>query len=335
MPRYEPSRFCYVFPDMDADQYEHFKESIKEFGVKNAVTLWNDPEKNELVIIDGRHRWRACEELGIECPTKIFDGDENDVAKFIRIENFERRQMNYGQIAAAFLKLRGITNIYRNQGREKLTGRPVGAKTGSGDTSCKMTTTAYGAMAKEAGVSPATINRAARVEREDPELLDKIISGEKTLHEAHKEVKARQDARKPQPTEIESRDLISETDEETDEEAEAVEQPTPPPAPKSRRQVDPDREPTPYEKMQDWNAVVEDWAKAAIEVGNNPPDGIDQKTLEIINGHLRSAASTIRAQKGHAICSYCDGAGCVKCNQLGWLNKTKHESAPPRKRGAA
>lgn len=307
MPRFELSKFCFLFPDMDPEQYDRLRDDIKENGVSSAIVLWHDPEQGKLVIVDGRHRDKACSELGIECPTREFKGTAVDVAKHVISLNLSRRHLNAGQIAMAWAKANGIVAVYRNPGGA--TGRPKGEAKGS----------AYEIVGKEIGVSPATVNRATHVLRESPEKAEEVLSGKKGLIQAVKEIRKEKDDKI-----IDSRESITDADD-----YEGVETPAAAtPADKG--------EPTTYQKMLEWNRVVEDWAKAALQVGQNPPDGIDTKTLEIINAHLRSAASTMRAQKGHATCSYCDGEGCQKCNQLGWLNKVKHESVPPaKKRGAA
>jgi ParB-like chromosome segregation protein Spo0J len=49
-----------LLPDMTAEEYEGLKASIKERGQEVPILLLNGQ------ILDGRHRYRACLDLGIE-----------------------------------------------------------------------------------------------------------------------------------------------------------------------------------------------------------------------------------------------------------------------------
>ena len=51
---------------MSAEEYESFKEDIKENGLLVPIIV-----NQEGVILDGHHRYRACKELGIECRYEI------------------------------------------------------------------------------------------------------------------------------------------------------------------------------------------------------------------------------------------------------------------------
>lgn len=49
-----------LFPDLKPDEYDTLKQSIKKDGLRDAII------KYEGVILDGRYRYQACKELGIE-----------------------------------------------------------------------------------------------------------------------------------------------------------------------------------------------------------------------------------------------------------------------------
>ena len=48
-------------PQLSKQDYDKLKQSIKENGLYNAITL-----NNEGFILDGHHRYRICRELGID-----------------------------------------------------------------------------------------------------------------------------------------------------------------------------------------------------------------------------------------------------------------------------
>lgn len=326
MSRYELSKFCFLFPEMDADDYAALRESVKECrsrgegingsGIREAVIVWRDQDSGTLTIIDGRHRYKVAEELGIECPTVEYGGTPTQAVELVMDRNLNRRHMNQGQKASAAVKAGGLLSIYKNRKKDE---QPSGEKNN-----------AYRELGKRIGVSESTVNRAQRILKKAPEKLDEVIAGEKTLQQVHREVTGI-DNRKPKEPDRKSRDFLE--DEQDQEEVEHEESVS---AASEEQEVECDEsdDDTPHGRMKKWNAVVNEWAASAVAVGKNPPDGIDQKTLEIIRAHLRSAADSIRAQKGYALCPYCKGDGCNRCG-LGWLNRLKYDSIPPSKRGAA
>ena len=86
-------------PDMPKEQFEAFKEDISGLGVLEPITLLDG------MILDGRHRYKACQELGIECPTRVVSNlSPNDL---VRSMNLYRRHLNDSQrkmVAASLLK---------------------------------------------------------------------------------------------------------------------------------------------------------------------------------------------------------------------------------------
>ncbi len=90
--------------------------------------------------------------------------------------------------------------------------------------------------------------------------------------------------------------------------------------------------PTVEELMTASNKALESLAreitgahKQAAELG---VAHLDEERLGILKSQLRTAAGTLRAAKGYAVCSYCDGEGCKVCMKCGWLTRTLSESAP-------
>lgn len=47
---------------------------------------------------------------------------------------------------------------------------------------------------------------------------------------------------------------------------------------------------------------------------------------DTIKSQMSALASTIRSCKPHAICPACEGIGCAKCNQAGWVTEEIHET---------
>lgn len=74
--------------DFTPGEYASLKASIQAHGVKNAVWTWRG------WLIDGKHRWKVCEELGVSCPTQEFTGEEEDIRAFAESMNDPRRHLS-------------------------------------------------------------------------------------------------------------------------------------------------------------------------------------------------------------------------------------------------
>jgi hypothetical protein len=70
------------FRDMTDEEYGPFKESIREHGLLMEITLYQG------MILDGRQRYRACLELGIEPRFREYTGD--DPEGYVLIMNLYR-----------------------------------------------------------------------------------------------------------------------------------------------------------------------------------------------------------------------------------------------------
>lgn len=84
-----------LFPPMPSDEFDKFKEDIFGNGVNNPIYYVIDNKK--ILILDGRHRYKACTELGID-PFQYmvpFDGPGSDHSfvlsqiKFTRLHLFD------------------------------------------------------------------------------------------------------------------------------------------------------------------------------------------------------------------------------------------------------
>ena len=86
-----------AYPAMQSHEYEALKSSIKNIGVQVPITLF------EGEVIDGWHRYKAANELGMKCPSEpLGDVDPQDFAK----SQSARRSLTQAQNAVA------ITAIY-------------------------------------------------------------------------------------------------------------------------------------------------------------------------------------------------------------------------------
>jgi hypothetical protein len=103
MTHYEPHELALVFPPMTESEFTALKEDIREHGQHEPIILY------EGKILDGLHRYRACQELSREPHVLRFEGNPRAAAQFVLGRNFHRRHLTPSQralVAAEMCKLR-------------------------------------------------------------------------------------------------------------------------------------------------------------------------------------------------------------------------------------
>ena len=159
------------FPALSDEEYQNLKNSIKAHGLFEPIILGPGGE-----IIDGRHRWKACIELGIEPFTSNFVEQEDiatekmSVEEYIFEANIHRRHLTESQraaIAAEFADMR--------QG-ERTDLSPS-------DNCLKVGQRKAAELFK---VSSKSVGRAKKVKAKDPETFAKLKSGNVSLNAAVK-----------------------------------------------------------------------------------------------------------------------------------------------------
>ena len=176
------SELAEAMPMMTDRQYDDLVASIRTrgFDPKHAIVLWRGQ------ILDGRHRARACERLGIDPPTTEFVGNEAEAAAEVWQENVARRHFpdaHRAVLAAKLVTVRLGDNQY------------------SPDRADPSRVTRE--MAAEfAGVSTRSLDRATELLRmDDPAALSEVTSGKIGLQTALRTARTRRKAAASQPAE--------------------------------------------------------------------------------------------------------------------------------------
>jgi len=164
-----------AFPDMDHEEFEELLSSIKAHGQREPITLYQDK------ILDGWHRYRACQQLGVSPITTEFKGD--DPVAFVIDLNLKRRHLTPSQKALAIV----TCSTWQQSGRPKTVPR--------GTVSTK------DEMAKRAGVGTRTVSRAKVVAASDDDVVkESVRRGALSLSEALKALD-KADPKPPKPVE--------------------------------------------------------------------------------------------------------------------------------------
>lgn len=148
-----------AFPLLEGEEFDELVRDIDKNGQHHPVVIFDG------MILDGRNRWRACQQLGIPHREITFRGD--DPAAYVVSENITRRHLTPAQRAIAAEKL-----------ATALAGRPVAgtAKAGSPEHA-----TTIDEAAKLMDASRTSVKRVRKVRKQAaPEVVAAMDAGEIT-----------------------------------------------------------------------------------------------------------------------------------------------------------
>lgn len=189
-----------IFPEIGGDDFTKLVADILSYGVREPVWIY------EGKILDGRNRYRACVKAGKDCPTREFTGSRQEALALVWSMNRERRHLTPSQAAAAEtiraqLSIEYATEIEKLKAEaRKKAGRPKKGEEKSVEfvpqisANDRKTNTI---RAKAAGTNRKYLEAAEKLSVSHPEKLDEVLRGEKTIPQAMRELKARQQASTP------------------------------------------------------------------------------------------------------------------------------------------
>lgn len=205
-----------IFPMMSAEEFDELKRDIQANG--QLMPIWVYESK----IVDGRNRYQACVDLGIEPVYQTVPGspDMPALLTFVISLNEKRRHLNSGQ--KAFIALEVERLLAEDARKRQLAGKKIEPREYPALTTSELWTADQNrqqraAWKKEIADSPTLLKdfnkvdrtsaaQAARIantnmhyvvdakkiEREAPELKAAVMAGTMTLPQATKELKVRE-----------------------------------------------------------------------------------------------------------------------------------------------
>lgn len=176
--KYEPHPLSLVFPEMSAEDYRRLRDDIKRNGLRHPITLY------EGMVLDGRHRLKACEETGV--PARFEQHDPAlDPGDFVISENLTRRNLTPTQIARASLRFEAAEReraAQRKAHGDTAPGRPNAPRPVAGSVETGDTMVILG---RKFGIAENTVRRVANATKNGvPELVKAMDDGEITATEA-------------------------------------------------------------------------------------------------------------------------------------------------------
>lgn len=176
-----------LFPEMEPEQFEALKQDIAAHGQREPITLYQNQ------VVDGRHRYRACVELGKEPITRNWDGES--LVDLVVSANLRRRHLTASQLGMIAVELEpAIAHELKKNQREHggtAPGRPKNtcANLGSSDSETrKPAPKAAEIAAEKVGASSGYVKDAKKIASESPELAAQVKSGAITIPEAKRQL---------------------------------------------------------------------------------------------------------------------------------------------------
>ena len=176
-----------IFPMMNEEEYNALKKDILANGLLQPVYT----QKGQ--IIDGRNRWKACQELGIEPKLKEWDG-KGSLVSFVVSLNLKRRHLTGGQKAAVATE---ILPMLEEEARERQGARNdlTSVKNLTEvDTQVIEPQRAAEQAATIVGTNRQYVSDAKTIKAQAPDVFEKLKAGEVEMSDAKREVKKRAQA---------------------------------------------------------------------------------------------------------------------------------------------
>jgi ParB family chromosome partitioning protein len=153
-----------VFPRMPNDEFAALKADIKTNGLLEPIWLYDGK------VLDGRHRYFACQEIGVEPAFRDYKG--GDPRGFVVSLNLKRRHLDATQRSAVAAELANM---------------PQGNPTGNNQYERKDANLHVSSVTREEAatllnVSPRSVATASKVKDESPEIFAAMKSGDISAH---------------------------------------------------------------------------------------------------------------------------------------------------------
>jgi len=195
-PQYEK-----MLPTMTQEEFEQLKESIRTEGQHYPIIA-----NENLEVLDGHHRFRACAELGIEPDFEIRKFDDKLIEKKFVIEaNLRRRHLNNFQLVELAVPLLEIEKALAKQRQS------VGGKNGRNSQmgiepddalplEPAIKAKAAEVVAKKAGVSTRTFERGKKIiEKASEEEKQALREGKTSISKVYREITPPKPKPEPDP----------------------------------------------------------------------------------------------------------------------------------------
>jgi ParB-like chromosome segregation protein Spo0J len=182
-----------LLPRMSEEEFSELKTSIQNEGQHYPIIVNEDLE-----VLDGHHRFRACTELGLEPDFEVRKFDDKLLEKKFVIEaNLRRRHLNNFQLVELAVPLLEIEKALakKRQSKGGKDGRDMQLGLASDDASDdaapepEFKGKATEVVAKKAGVSTRTFERGKKIiEKASEDEKQKLRDGKTSISKVYQEI---------------------------------------------------------------------------------------------------------------------------------------------------
>ena len=190
-----------LLPRMNEEEFAQLKTSIQEEGQHYPIIANED-----LVVLDGHHRFRACSELGIEPDFEVRKFEDKILEKKFVIEaNLRRRHLNNFQLVELAVPLLEIEKTLAK--RRKVEGGKIGRNIqlglASDDAMPEFKAKATEVLAKKVGLSTRTFERGKKIlEKASEDDKQRLREGKASIARVYQEVVAPKNGETNTPEEV-------------------------------------------------------------------------------------------------------------------------------------
>jgi ParB-like chromosome segregation protein Spo0J len=186
-----------LLPKMSDEEFAELKASIKVEGQHYPIVVNEDLE-----VLDGHHRFRACIELGIEPDFEVRKFEDKLIEKKFVIEaNLRRRHLTKFQLVELGVPLLEIEKALakKRQSEAGKAGRNIQLGLAPDDAKPVLTKSkATAVVAKKVGVSTRTFERGKKIlEKASEDEKQKLREGKTSIAKVYREVVALEKGREP------------------------------------------------------------------------------------------------------------------------------------------
>lgn len=191
-----------IFPMMTENEFESLKDNIEENGLIQPIYLFKGQ------IIDGRNRYLACLERGIEPTFRNYEGAESDLLTFVISLNLQRRHLNTSQKACLAVEL--LPELERIT-KANLSSKMSAIRKGEDLSKLTKPENSRNIAAQSFGVSGGYISLAKQIRETNIELFDQVKNGLFTLQKAKAQLNQKEEVlsklTKPESIELTKNEL--------------------------------------------------------------------------------------------------------------------------------
>ena len=168
---------CKLFPLLGENELQELADDIMENGLQNAIVLLDGK------VLDGQNRLAACKLAGVKPRFVEWKGSGSPL-HWIVSQNLMRRHLSASQRAAVALDLLPMLEVEAKGRQRKSKGR--GKKVAQDFADFSENGKASEIAARVVGASSRYVEMVKEISQTQPELIDRIRSGELSVPEARK-----------------------------------------------------------------------------------------------------------------------------------------------------